>query len=258
MSGSGDGGGAGGAPVSASRAPGWTRRQRYARWFQQPLGRAYRASIERVLRPWIESHPGRLALDAGCGPILTFVDVFPRETPVLAVDCSLEMARGARSRLEALERPGLALCASVEHLPFPAGRFDSILSVNCLEFVADPRSALRELARVAASEATLVIGVLNRAGTWEWARRVRAPFSRTAYHRGRFFTARELVDALTDAGWRVEELRRAVRFPPLPLPGPGWYRRVSDLVPDSRSGVLLARARRSAGPDPDPRGPQLA
>jgi SAM-dependent methyltransferase len=229
-----------------NQTPRWSRSQAYARWFASPLGQAYRASIEAVLRPWLQAAPHSLALDAGCGPILTFFDSFDARTRVLAVDCSLEMARAAQQRLELSVRPGAALCASIERLPFAAGTFELVLSVNCLEFVSDPRAALAELARVALPGAPAILGVLDRGGTWEWTRRLRAPFSRRPYYRGRFFSDPELVSTLRSAGWEVQELRRAVRFPPLSLPA-AWYARLERRFPERLAGVILVRAVRRPG-----------
>jgi SAM-dependent methyltransferase len=225
---------------------GWSRRRDYAAWFDRPLGHAYRRSLEAVLAPWIAERKARLALDAGCGPILTFLDAFDPSTEIVAADCSLEMARSASERLEARGRRGAALCASVERLPFPDGIFEFVLSINCLEFVADPSRALAELHRVAAPGARAVIGVLNRRGCWEWSRRLRRPWSSRTYYTGRFFTRGELVERLRVAGWQVEHVRSTVRFPPVSLPRVSWYRRLERLVPDARAGVLVACAVRGA------------
>ncbi len=225
--------------------PRWSKSQAYARWFESPLGAAYRSSIDEVIRPWLGGAPRKLALDAGCGPILTFVEAFDPRTRVFAVDCSLEMAQSARARLESTSRSGAALCASIDKLPFPDGCFDLVLTVNCLEFVKDYRSALAELRRVAAPGASAVVGVLDRGGPWEWTRRLLRPFSRRPYYQGRFLVAAELADGLRRAGWDVLDIRRAVRFPPVSLPRPAWYRRLERWVPARFAGVILVRAIRA-------------
>ncbi|HET6204895.1 MAG TPA: methyltransferase domain-containing protein [Planctomycetota bacterium] len=227
-----------------TRAPRSWRARSYARWFRSALGRAYKSSVESVLEPWIAAARPRLALDAGCGPILTFADLFGPEATLLAVDCSFEIARGAHSKMKSLGRSGAACCGSVESLPFRSSLFDFVLSMNCLEFVPDPGRALRELRRVAAPQAAAVIGTLNRHGLWELGRRLGRPFRSSAYYRGRFFTVEELVAVLRDAGWRVEEVRHAVPFPPVRLPSPKWYRLVARAVPADRSGMVIARVAR--------------
>ena len=237
----------------------WSRKEAYARWFERPLGRAYRERIERVIGPWIAEAAPRRALDAGCGPILTFVDVFPAPTRLAAVDCSFEMALGARDRLRATGRAAHAACASVAALPFASAAFDFVLSLNCLEFVPDQEGALRELRRVAAPGAQGVLGVLSGAGTWEWARRVRRPFSRAAYYRGRFPAPEAFLALLRAAGWRVLELRATVRFPPLPLVSARWYDYLEPLVSERRAGLLLARVVRDGAEEAEEgRAPRAA
>jgi len=228
-----------------SPASDWSRSDDYKRWFARPLGVAYRTSIEAALRPWLPGATARLALDAGCGPILTFLDVFERSTSLVAVDCSFEVARSAQANLRASGRRGATVCASIDHLPFAGAQFDFVLSLNCLEFVPDAARALEELQRVTAPGARAVIGVLNRRGTWEWTRRAGQVLSKRAYYRGRFFCEKDLARALERAGWRCEGVRYAVHFPPLPLPFPSWFRWIERLVPDRRAGMILVRAVRA-------------
>jgi SAM-dependent methyltransferase len=220
----------------------WSRSEDYKRWFARPLGVAYRESIEAALRPWIPGGSSKLALDAGCGPILTFMEVFERATSLVAVDCSFEVAKSARASLGASGRHGVTVCASIDHLPFGDGQFDFVLSLNCLEFVPDASLALAELHRVALPGARAVIGVLNRRGPWEWTRRIGQRLSQRAYYRGRFFGVEELTRALAEAGWRVEGVRYAVHFPPLALPHKRWFRWIARLVPDRRAGMILVQA----------------
>jgi hypothetical protein len=88
-----------------------------------------------------------------------------------------------------------------------------------------------------------VFGVLHARSSWELSRRLRRPFSRQPYHRGRFLRAEELRSDLAATGWETLEIAEAVRFPPLRLPVAGWYRAWARLC---RGGVLLARARAAA------------
>lgn len=232
-------------PSAGTPATDWSRSNDYKRWFARPLGVAYRESIEAALRPWIPGSTSRLALDAGCGPILTFIDVFERATSLVAVDCSFEVARSAHACLSTSGRHGTTVCASIDRLPFADARFDFVLSLNCLEFVPDAARALAELRRVTLPGARAVIGVLNRRGTWEWTRRMGQRLSRRAYYRGRFFSEEELTRAVARAGWTVEGVRYAVHFPPLPLPRAGWFLWLAMFVSDRRAGMILVRAVRA-------------
>jgi SAM-dependent methyltransferase len=129
------------------------------------------------------------------------------------------MARRAAERCRQAGRPRSFVVGSATRMPFAGGSFDLAFAVNCLEFVGDREAAFAEIARVLRPAGTAVLGVLNRASVWEWTRRLWRPFRRTAYYRGRFFTAREVGNLCARVGLVVEELRSVVHFPPIP-PGP--------------------------------------
>jgi arsenite methyltransferase len=54
-------------------------------------------------------------------------------------------------------------CANVESLPFPAGMFSKICTVNTIYFWPDPTAAVREIYRVLKENGTLVISYTPRA-----------------------------------------------------------------------------------------------
>lgn len=168
----------------------------------------------------------------------------PASTRVIGIDCSFKMARRALSRTLQAGRSHRFVVASVARLPVPDARFDFAVCVNCIEFVDDRRIAFAEIARVVRPDGHVVIGVLNKASTWELRRRLRRPFSDKPYYRGRFFNERELRQELSSAGLLLEQLGRAVRFPPI-LPGrlQALYKRFDDwqFMP---AGVILCLCKR--------------
>jgi SAM-dependent methyltransferase len=197
----------------------WSEPTAYERWYLSSLGKAYRESLGRVLGPWLASCPAKRALDIGCGPGWVLEPLFPPAVEVWAVDCSRQMAARAELSRGRTGRPVHIAVGSVERLPFGDARFDAALCVNCLEFVRDRDAAFAEIARVLAPAGAAFLGVLNRRSVWEWTRRLRRPFSRQPYYRGRFFAESELRRHCAEVGLRVEEIRYAVHFPPIP-PGP--------------------------------------
>ena len=238
-----------------ARPEDWSRPSDYERWYASSLGRAYLASLERVLVPWIASVRTPLALDIGCGPGLVASRLFPAGTTIVGVDCSLEMAHRARERARVVGQPQRVVVGSVEALPFTGGSFPFALCVNCLEFVDDPTQACREIARILVPSGTAIVGVLNRRSSWELTRRLRRPLSSDGYYRGRFFTREELRSRLGAAGLVVERLETAVRFPPLPFPRVfglhGRLDRLGERLLPGRGGVLLCRAvKRREGESP--------
>jgi SAM-dependent methyltransferase len=67
----------------------------------------------------------------------------PHVDRLIGVDISVDMLAQARRRL-----PGAVVRASALHLPFGAGRFDSVVAVHILHLVTDLDATLAEAARV--------------------------------------------------------------------------------------------------------------
>ena len=94
--------------------------------------------------------PGRL-LDLGCGIGHSYHLLAPRES--VGVDISPEALSGQDRQ---------TVVADMRDLPFPDDEFDSVLSVQSLEHVADPGRVLAEAARVLDPEGTAVFVTPNR------------------------------------------------------------------------------------------------
>lgn len=119
----------------------------------------WRAGQERRLRmidAWTMLDDARV-LDAGCGVGMYTSKFIERYTPhVEGIEYEFERA------LEAQTNTPHAVVAANEHLPYPTGYFDTILSHETLEHVADDRAAARELVRVLKPGGRLAIFVPNR------------------------------------------------------------------------------------------------
>lgn len=224
----------------------WSQPTQYERWYESPLGRAYGACIADVLRPWLQGLKTARVLDVGCGPGLVDARLLPEKCEVWGLDCSEAAAQRAVARSRETGRSATVLVGSVAQIPLADASFDVVVSLNCLEFVANRRAAFAELSRVLTPGGTLIVAVLNRRGPWEVTRRLWRPLTRRSYYQGRFFTRRELGEHCTSAGLVAESYVPAVHFPPVPL-GPLWPNMVSldraarrfKLLP---GGVLVCRA----------------
>lgn len=119
----------------------------------------WRAGQERRLRmiaTWTTLENARV-LDAGCGVGMYTSKFIERYTPhVEGIEYEFERA------LEARTTTPHAVVAANEHLPYPTGYFDAILSHETLEHVADDRASARELVRVLKPGGRLAIFVPNR------------------------------------------------------------------------------------------------
>lgn len=103
---------------------------------------------EPVWRVIVEHSPvgqGSRVLDVGCGSgdLLTYLDGLGASAA--GIDPAPAMVELARSRV-----PGADVrLGRIEHLPWPDGSLDLVVSINALQFADDPLHALTELARVA-------------------------------------------------------------------------------------------------------------
>jgi SAM-dependent methyltransferase len=80
---------------------------------------------------------------------------------VIGLDIESGRARAAHLHSEEV------LCAAAEHLPFPTGAFDLVLSHEVLEHVQNDRRAIREIVRVLRPGGRLVLFCPNRGYPFE-------------------------------------------------------------------------------------------
>jgi ubiquinone/menaquinone biosynthesis C-methylase UbiE len=103
-------------------------------------GRKFHDALYRDL---IKKHlaPGARLLDAGCGRYLKFSKEWAGMAKVVGIDLE--------STLEtANERSPFGVRGDLNHLPFPAGYFDLVISRHVIEHLEDPPQVFREFHRV--------------------------------------------------------------------------------------------------------------
>lgn len=103
---------------------------------------------------------------------------------------------------------GLTTLVEDERLPFPDALFDRIIVCHALEEAESPHRMLRELWRVAAPEARILIIVAHRRGLW--ARAESTPFGH-----GRPYTRSQLNRLLEEAMFMPQASARALYAPPI-------------------------------------------
>jgi SAM-dependent methyltransferase len=150
----------------------WFRARRAVIW--SLLGRAGLPQSPRIL-------------DAGCGTGRNLLE-FGRLGEAVGVDLFQQAVDFCRGRgIENVRQ------ARVEELPFEPASFDLVLATDVIEHVDDDLSALRELHRVSADGARLVLTV--PAYQWLWS-----PHDVSVHHRRRY-TARRLRERVLATGW---------------------------------------------------------
>jgi SAM-dependent methyltransferase len=140
-------------------------------------------------------------LDAGCGSGRNMVD-FARHGEVTGVELSPASAELARGR-----HVGEVVEGSVMEMPFAEDSFDLAVCLDVIEHLPDDRGALRELRRVVAPGAPLLVTV--PAYQWLWSGHDEIN------HHCRRYSRRTLRQAAREAGW---ECTYATHFNSLLLP----------------------------------------
>lgn len=131
--------------------------EHYKAWQRSQQGRTITLSMEEFLVRLLQPRAGERVLEVGCCTGDTLMLLSRLGLRAAGVDASAHALALAEKRAgkRCLIRQGRA-----EDLPFEDNEFDSVLLANTLEFVDDPRAALREAARVASSR--VVVMCLNR------------------------------------------------------------------------------------------------
>jgi ubiquinone/menaquinone biosynthesis C-methylase UbiE len=137
----------------------WDRR---APHFDEDFGHsirtpAERAAWDRILDLVLAGHRALESLDAGCGTGFLSFELATRGHHVTGVDFAPAML--AEARRKAAERSVSIRFeeADAEHLPFPAGGFDLVISRHLLWTLPHPEAAIDEWIRVLRPGGRLVV-----------------------------------------------------------------------------------------------------
>jgi SAM-dependent methyltransferase len=128
-----------------------------------------------------------------------------------------------------------------ERLPFPDALFDRIIVCHALEEAESPHRLLREIWRVAAPEARVLIIVAHRRGLW--ARAESTPFGH-----GRPYTRSQINRLLEDAMLAPQASARALYAPPISWgiitsAGDAWEK-IGRFAWSGFGGVLMVEAQK--------------
>jgi SAM-dependent methyltransferase len=204
-----------------------------ARFYATPLGGAAQAMILRRLKAvWPEAR----GLDVlGLGYATPFLE--PYRAEARRVVAAMPAGQGVQGWPDAGHVASTLIAE--DRMPFVEAVFDRALVVHLLEEAESLRPVLRELWRVTAPEARIVVIAANRLGLW--ARAESSPFGQ-----GRSFSRRQLTRLLGDAMFEPVRWARALHAPPIPW-GPivssarAWEA-VGEKITPAFGGVVLVEA----------------
>ena len=169
-------------------------------WWFRARRRVISSLLTRAALP-----PSPRILDAGCGTGRNLLE-FGKLGRATGVDVSPQAVEFCRGRgVEDVRQ------AAVEDLPFDALSFDVLLATDVIEHVDDDMAVLRELRRVAADDARLILTV--PAYQWLWS-----AHDESVHHRRRY-TAGRLRERVLATGWAptVETYFFSTVLPPVAL-----------------------------------------
>jgi ubiquinone/menaquinone biosynthesis C-methylase UbiE len=185
----------------------------YTKWRASGIGGITEQLQRRLILALLGEIRGRNVLDVGCGDGDFAVELWRRGASVTGIDASPEMveAASARAKREGADIPFLV--GEAASIPFDPGRFDVVVAVTILCFVANAAPVFGEIARVLCPGGVLVVGELGRWSMWAAARRVRAWCGSQLWRRGRFRAVSELRSLANGAGLMPGPVHGSIYYP---------------------------------------------
>jgi len=143
----------------------WTNQ--YDAWFETPRGILIKQYEFRLLLEMLNPLPNEKILDVGCGTGVFTIDVMAQGPMITGIDISEPMLKKAVHKTSKTAKPAFTgVCADMCALPFADNRFDKVLSMTAIEFIADAERAVAELERVTRQGGTIVLTTLNSLSPW--------------------------------------------------------------------------------------------
>lgn len=185
----------------------------YARWRASEIGATTDRLERQLILELVGDVSGCTLLDVGCGDGELAVELWKRGAIVMGIDASSAMIDAAKARAKEYHADITFQMATAEDLPFPPEQFDVVTAITILCFVNDAAPVFREIARVLRPGGRLVIGELGKWSSWAAGRRIRAWLGSRIWHKGKFWTNKELRALAEQAGLSSEAVRGAIYFP---------------------------------------------
>ena len=212
---------------------------RLIEFYKSPLGKISRALVREEIVRMAGSVKQRRALGLGfASPYLRFT--LGEAERVLAV-------MPARQGASAWPREGpshTVLCDPLE-MPLTDSSVDLVIAVHSFEHATDAEEQMRELWRVAAPNARLIVVVPKRRGLWAQA-------DNTPFGDGYPFSKGQLEKLLRDHSFVPEQWKDALYLPPsnhpLLLRSARFFERAGRLFGPALAGLLIVQARKELFP----------
>ncbi len=209
------------------------------KFYKSPLGQMVRGLVGEKIRGLAKDVAGKRVLGLGFAtPYLRFV--LGRAERVLA----FMPAKQGASAWPGQDGSVTVLCDPVE-MPLTDASIDLVIAVHGFEHVGDNEELMRELWRICAPSAQLIVVVPRRRGLW--STRDNTPFGF-----GNPFSRGQLERLMNDHSFLVEKCQDGLYLPPsqhpLLLKSAGFFERFAPLLGPALAGVLVMSARKQLFP----------
>ncbi|OGC22841.1 hypothetical protein A2291_08675 [candidate division WOR-1 bacterium RIFOXYB2_FULL_42_35] len=177
----------------------------YEAWYTTPKGEFVDVLEKEVISELCNILPGDKVLEIGCGTGHFSAYFSKLRAEVTALDTSPDMLHLAREKYGNLQVDFKA--GDAYKLPFADRSFDLVAMITVLEFIANPKQALREAFRV--SKDKVFLGILNKNSYLAWRRK---KSDKKIWQEAHSYTLKEIFSFL---GQEREIKWRAVLYLPL-------------------------------------------
>ncbi len=180
----------------------------YDEWYSTKIGNFVDELETGVLFELLKPKKDMKVLDLGCGTGNMSFKLLEKGCQVTGIDISKKMLEQARAKntenkISFLEMNGT-------NMDFEDNHFDAAVSMTAFEFIRNPREVYEELKRVVKPGGTIVLGTIQKGGSWEkmYSSHI---CKGTAYELADFKTKEDLVYLDKD---NVVEVKEALYIPP--------------------------------------------
>ena len=213
--------------------------QKLLKFYRSPLGNLARELVRKPILDFAGNVEGKRVLGLGFAtPYLRFA-LEPAER-LLAF---MPARQGASSWPR--EGPSVTTLCDPLEMPLTDSSIDLVVMVHGLEHAADSEELMRELWRIAAPNAQLIIVVPRRRGLW--STRDNTPFGF-----GNPFSRGQLERLLNAHSFEAERCRDCLYLPPsqnqISLNAVSFFERFGRLLGPTLSGVIVLSARKKSFP----------
>lgn len=188
--------------------------------FSDNMGRHLDYMHKKILGSFINSS-GKLVLEVGVGTGRFATWLAKKGFEVVGIDISREMLKKAKEKKESLNVNIGLILADAHFLPFRRGLFDSCICINVIDHLSDIDGFLEQVKHAIKSEGYFIFNFSNIQSPYLPIALIVNSKKKALFKKGRiqsrWFTLREINDAISRNGFDIKEVKGCFIASPIPL-----------------------------------------